>query len=237
LALALNDQFNWRGQSAQKAYERAVELAPNDSNTLHWFSGLKWLQRELGDAISLSERAISLDPDNIPAQTFHGLILHSAGDHAGSVAAFDRAIALHPGSPHLYLHSAIPKLALGHRMQALERVRLADQLMPDAAVPALHSHVAYGYHCLDEDKDAKRVAEKMERIIDGRFIDPAVWTLNLLAKQEQGRALDRLKEAVERPESRHEIYVRGFIEENVWFDPVLEQPEFVSLRERLDLTG
>jgi hypothetical protein len=43
--------------------------------------------------------------------------------------------------------------------------------------------------------------------------------------------------AVEKTELRQEVYQRGFLKKNAWRDPILEQPEFVKLRNRMDLTG
>ena len=37
---------------------------------------------------------------------------------------------------------------------------------------------------------------------------------------------DEMRATVEEPELRQEVFVRGFLKENAWHDPVLEQPEF-----------
>lgn len=237
LALALNHQFNWRGNEAQDAYERALELGPNDSGTLHWYSGLKWLRREFGEAIRLARQAVALDPGNIPAHSFLGLILHSACDEQASLDVFEEAIALHPGSAHLYLHGAIPEVALGNEARALEMLRLADQLMPDGAAPAVQVHVAYGFACLARHDDAARRIHKVEGMIGDQFVDPAVRVWAALANGDRDEALACLRRAVEQPEYRQEVFVRGFIEENTWSDPVLDEPEFAALRGRLELTG
>jgi adenylate cyclase len=237
LALALNHQFNWRGQEAQKAYERALERGPNDASVLHWYSGFKWLARDFEHALELAKRAVALDPGNILSQTFFGLILHSSGDHEASAETFEKAIAAHPASAHLYLHSALPLVALGHEARALERLKIADQLMPEAAAPAIHIHVAYGYARLGRSEEALNGVAKAKRIIGDLFVDPAVWAWASLAEGDQARALGCLRSTVEKPELRQEVFVRGFVKENAWHDPVLEQPEFLQLRDWMDLTG
>lgn len=237
LALALNHQFNWRGREAQESYELALERGPSDASVLHWYSGFRWLARDFDHALDLARKAVALDPENILSQTFLGLILHSSGDHEASAGTFDRAIALHPGSPHLFLHSALPETVLGHHERALERLRIADHLMPEAAAPAIHIHVAYGYARLGQRDEAVRAVEKSKGIIGDLFADPAVWAWAALAEGDRSGALAWLRSAVEKPELRQEVFVRGFVKENAWHDPDLEGPEFVALRDRMDLTG
>ena len=237
LALALNHQFNWRGQNAKEAYELALEGGPGDAGVLHWYSGFAWLARDFAIAKELARRAVALDPQNILSQTFLGLILHSAGEHEASLDAFEKAIAQHSGSPHLYLHSALPETAMGNIDRAVQRLKIANNLMPDAAAPAIHFHLAYGFARLGQDEEAKRIAVKARHIVADKFADPAVWAWAALAEGNTSEAIERLHDTVDKPELRQEVYVRGFVKENAWHDPVLEQPEFRALLDQMDLTG
>ena len=45
--------------------------------------------------------------------------------------------------------------------------------------------------------------------------------------------LEALTAAVGQPESRQEVFVRDAVRRNAWFEPILDEPEFVALRERL----
>jgi len=70
-------------------------------------------------------------------------------------------------------------------------------------------------------------------MIGDRFVDPIVWVWRHLATGDPRQALQWLTKAVERPEYRQEVFVRGFIKQNSWVDPILDQPEFVAMRNRL----
>ncbi len=233
LAMALNHQFNWRGAQARGAYERALELRPNDSNVLGWYATLKWFTEEFDDAIHLAEKAVALDPGNAYTYAFLALILHAAGDYRASADTFEKFSTLHPGSSLPYLLRGRPDLALGNEAHALEGLRLADQLIPDEAAPAIHIEIAYAYERLGQREDAKKVINKVEAMIGDRFVDPIVQVWANLAIGDHGQALQWLKQSVEKPEYRQEVFVRTFIKENAWSDPVLDQPEFVALRDRL----
>jgi tetratricopeptide (TPR) repeat protein len=232
-ALALNHQFNWRRAEARAAYEQALLLKPNDSNLLGWYSMFRWLSDEFDEAVRLGENAVALDPAAAYPLSFLAMALHSAGDHRGAIDAYNRASVRGPGSPLPYLHRAMPEIALGEEAHALEGLNLADQLLPDAAPPQLHMHLAYGFSRLGRREDAKRVVDRVKGRAAGIFFDPIIWVWGHLALGEPARALQLLSQAVENPQHRQEIFVRTFIKQNSWSDPVLEEPDFAIARKGL----
>jgi tetratricopeptide (TPR) repeat protein len=234
-ALALNHQFNWRAQRASAAYDRALVLKPNDSNILGWYSMFRWFSNDFDEAVRLGRSAVALDPANPYPLSFLAIALHSAGDHQGAVDAYDRASGLRPGSPLPYLHRGMPEIRLGDEARALEGLKLADQLLPDAAPPQLHMHLAYGFSRVGRHEDARRVVERVKARTTGRFVDPVVWVWGHLALGQPAQALRQLKETVEQTQFRQEIFVRTFIRQNSWSDPVLEEPDFVDARMGLAL--
>ena len=56
------------------------------------------------EAVSEAERAISLDPNLAEAHVTMGEALHYSGGPEEALASFDRAIALNPYHPDLFLH-------------------------------------------------------------------------------------------------------------------------------------
>ncbi len=232
-ALALHHQINWRGEHAREAYERALELRPNDSNVLTWYSVLKWSSEAFGDAVRLAEKALALDPGGNPLVYVNlGIYLHASGDHSASANILEKASKAHPGSAFPYLLRTLPELALGNEARARQGMRLADQLMPDDSAPTIRAHVAYGYGMLGQREDAKRVWNRTEEMIGDRFVDPIVRVWGCLALGESDQALQWLHKA-ENPEYRQEIWLRTFMKQNTWADPILDQPEFVEARSRL----
>lgn len=140
-ALALNHQFNWRWRQSRADFERAVELRPNDPHLLTWYAALELFSDGFDDALRLARKAVALDPANTWAGLILGSTLHAAGDYPAAVAAYRDFSAMHPESSLPYLHRVLPEIALGHSEEALEQLRLADQLMPDEAAPAIHLHL------------------------------------------------------------------------------------------------
>jgi tetratricopeptide (TPR) repeat protein len=232
-ALALNHQFNWRAPQARAAYDRALMLKPNDANMLAWYSMFRWFNNDFDESVRLAKSAVVLDPANAYPLTFLAIASHAAGDYQGAVDAYDRASALVPGSPLPYLHRGMPEIRLGHDAHALEGLKLADQLLPDAAPPQLQMHLAYGLSRVGLHENARRVVDRVKGRTTGTFVDPIVWVWGHLALGEKAQALRLLNETVEQTQFRQEIFVRTFIKQNSWSDPVLEEPGFVQAREGL----
>ena len=108
--------------------------------------------------------------------------------------------------------------------------------MPDQAVPGIRGHIAYGYKNVGRDEDAKRVWDRVEPALSDRFYDPAIWVWGCRVKGDRAGALEVLRKSVEQPQYRQEIFLHTFLKQNIWHDPVLDEPEFAAIRKRMAMT-
>jgi adenylate cyclase len=67
-------------------------------------AGVNLWSRQHDEAIREAERAISLNPNYADGHNFLGLILHYSGRSELSPTHFDRAMALNPYFPDVWLH-------------------------------------------------------------------------------------------------------------------------------------
>lgn len=232
-ALGLHEQLSWNRAHAEPYYEQALNLRPNDSNILGWYSVLKWSADEFDDAIRWGEKAHSLDPGNAWVNAFLGNTLHAAGKFQASIELFEKAARENPASSLPYLLQAIPAHALGDDDRVVQALKIADELMPHEAVPGIRAHIAYGFKIAGRDEDAVRVWNRIEPTLGERFYDPALWVWGYRIKGDRAGALDALRQSIEQPQYRQEIFLHTFLKQNNWHDPVLEEPEFADLRARM----
>ncbi|MGD8808685.1 MAG: hypothetical protein PVG24_03715, partial [Gammaproteobacteria bacterium] len=235
-ALALHEQITWQSNQAHDYYQKALSLRPNDSNILGWYSVLKWSADEFEEAISLGEKAHSLDPGNAWVNAFLGNTLHAAGKFRESITLHEKAARENPASSMPYLLQAIPQHALGDDGRAFQALKIAEELMPAEAVPGVRGHIAYGYANVGREEEGKRLWSEVEQTMGDLFYDPALWVWINRIKGDRAGALEALRKAVEEPQYRQEIFLRTFLKQNNWHDPMLEEPEFVELRKRLAMT-
>ena len=93
--------------------------------------------------------------------------------------------------------------------------------------------IAWGYHLLGEPEDAQRVFERFRELAADQHVDSSVWAWAYMGVGDYDEALNQLNAAAENLEYLRIAWVAFYIRQNTWSDPMLEQPEFVEVRERL----
>jgi len=91
--------------AAWAEFDRALELAPNDALTFHWYATALSMGSRKADALRMIARARALDPGSTAILTDEALILYDAGWHAQARAQLARVVALDPANAdaHRYL--------------------------------------------------------------------------------------------------------------------------------------
>lgn len=93
LLLLLRD-FDWRGSEA--AFERAVELAPDDGEALFQLGVVRASQGDLGQAVALTQKALKFDPLNAVWEQWLSVYLMPLGRLDEADQAIGKAIKLKP---------------------------------------------------------------------------------------------------------------------------------------------
>lgn len=91
----LGDAYNAMKQYRQsdKAYEDAIKLNPNNTFVLNNYSYFLSLRKEnLNRARELSEKLVSLEPENATYLDTHAWVLYQLGDYTGAVDLLKRAV-------------------------------------------------------------------------------------------------------------------------------------------------
>ena len=125
-------------QLARRMFARAAELDPLyarayagiadcDSFLYAWNS----LDVSLAAILELCNKALMLDPNLSEAYASRGLVMSTSGRHGDAVAAFDRALALDPGSREAHYFYARHLFAQGDFERAAGHYTRAADIRPD----------------------------------------------------------------------------------------------------------
>ena len=120
-----------RTEKAVSAYDKAIELNPNDI-AAHNNRGV--VRNQLGNhqaAITDFGKVIALDPSKVVAYYNRGVAKNQFGDHQAAIADFDRAIALGLNFAEVYCHRAFAKTALDKYDAAISDYDKVIALKPD----------------------------------------------------------------------------------------------------------
>jgi len=225
---------NWRGELTQVEVDQALQLSPNDPDVLRLYAHFELNFRDRPDeAIGHLRRSSELDPHNSLRFQTLGYTLHVAGRHAEAIEALRECLAIDSSQAVCSLFVARSEFARGNDEAALDALRLAEQLLPGDASPAIRGELAYAYGRLRQADDAQRAFAIVEELAGGLYVDSSTWAWAYMGVGDYDEALRQLNIATENLELLQLPWLAHFIRQNVWNDPVLEQPEFVEVRSRL----
>ena len=225
----------WRWSDAMSALESAYELSPNDIDVLGTFASLLSWSGQHERAISLAERAVELDPASPTTRWSLGVTLAQAGRAAAAARVLREAAAMDPTAGQIRHWLGLMEAASGNPAQALLELQAADRLgAPES--PTLVAGLLYSYSRIGRSDDVARLFADFEKLAAGGPVGAGTWGLMSLALGDSDEAHRWLETAVEKIE-RHEPDA-GFlnlmtIKTNPHANPVLDEPRFRQLRDRI----
>ena len=222
--------YNWRWTDALQAYERGNTVGGNAS----------WLNAYMGrreEAIRIGQRRVELDPVSGGAHRILGIAMSLLREHEAAADALRRSEALAPANPLTRVYIGFSEVGLQNPVGALAELQLAEQLMGESRVLSLLPEIAQAYAIIGRDDDARRLFDEVSAVAVDREIGAGTWALAYLAIRDREKTLEWLEVGARKAES-HEpdpgFFALMFIRTNVLGDPLLDEPEFVALRNRLE---
>jgi Tfp pilus assembly protein PilF len=147
LGQALAWQHEWA--SAERTYQRALEVAPNDATVHQWYALLLAYLGRPREAALHTGHASQLDPLSVQINNMYGMMLYNAGDLAGALRQFERTVVAEPDSawvrqnPWVLDNFGVVAAAAGRHDQAVRLIERALQVVPTHPRPLLD--LAYVY--------------------------------------------------------------------------------------------
>jgi TolB-like protein/Flp pilus assembly protein TadD len=218
------------GIEAQEDYEQAIALSPNDPQVLTEYALFKSETMQHVDAVRLARRGVELDPSNRSYSSRLARVYETSGDFEAATLAWTRNGNLRSAR----LNRVFADIINGDNAAAIEGLSDLEGTLaefgPDLGVgltrernDVLLAEVAYAYSRLERREDAGRMVER----IDQSLPFPV---LAYLALGDRGATLERLNQLADEYSDGEELFN---LKANPWNDPVLDEPEFVAVRERL----
>ena len=219
-ATALWWQQNWPG--AEREFRRAIELNPNHSGALHWYSLLLPGFGRLDEARRLSRRSLDLDPYapmTVVSYSWHCTLIR---DWDCALEYANRALELNPEWVGGHMLQARAYAHLGRHEEAVASARRALALMPDATRLA---ELAFVHAKVGDRKAAREVLDSVRAIAPA---DAGVLARAWTALGEKDSALAILeRHASWTWPHRTTIYEPGL-------DPLRDDPRMEALRMRIE---
>ncbi|MGE5640790.1 MAG: tetratricopeptide repeat protein [Clostridia bacterium] len=149
-AVALHQQG--RLDDAERAYQAALALDPENAPALQLSGTLAAQRGDLARALSLLERAVALKADYSDAHNNRATVLARLGRREEALASAERAIALEPGYADAHNNRGTILLDLGRAADALPSFERACELAPSS--PDAHCNRGHALRQLGRPREA-----------------------------------------------------------------------------------
>lgn len=235
-ALGLAHRQFWRWPAALAAYGKAYELTPSDPNALFnwiWFNSFA---RRHDVAIAAAQRGVELHATSANAHRDLGLAYAYAGQPEPASTALRKCAELDARVSICHIYLALMQVRLGNPSVAAAELGKAEELFGPTPTPATVSSVAHAYSRAGMSADAARLFTRLEAQAESGVVGAGSWPLGYLAIGDSERAFEWLTRAVGKVE-RHEpdegFFNLMIIKANVGANPILDEPRFRALRDRI----
>ncbi|MEH2565809.1 tetratricopeptide repeat protein [Bradyrhizobium sp. AZCC 2289] len=153
LAAAMAHHRAGRLAEAERLYQSVCDSDPDNARAFHLY-GVVAHQLGRPDAVSLLDRAVTLDPDFAEAHNDRGVILAANGSFADAIPCFERAVALNPGYIEARNNLGRGLRSLGRLDEALVQFEQVLKAAPDS--PLAHFNLGSVLELAGQRPDAEK---------------------------------------------------------------------------------
>ncbi len=217
-------EYNWK--EAEERFNRALELNPNYSPALWWYSGMLSAMGRHDKAIEQIEKAIQLDPLNVGLLGWSGKTYYWAGDEAEARRRFDTVRSMLPSGMVM-----IPYLWVEYYQSSgsADLIPVLEQAIPRQGFSiAAKTALALAYIDNGQRGEAEEIAGELDALPE--LTQPHFLALIYTRLGEYDRAFQTLEEAYQKRDA-----ALIWINVNPGFNPLKEDPRFDYLLARMNL--
>ncbi len=224
--LSYQYEHDWPG--AEKEFLRALELNPNDVQTLHWYSNFLSAAGRHPEALTRIRKAQELDPLNHVVAGDVALASYWQGDYRAAQSGFTKALELAPEYLLGHAYLGLVDWRLGRTDGMLKEWRAFVELSgrhPDAI-----AFLGFGLARVGRRAEAEELLSELKRLGAKQFVSAFPVALLCLGLDRRKETLDALERAFEEGAGRL-VYLN--VERA--FDPIRGDPRFAALVRKLGI--
>lgn len=222
--------YKWDLGGAEKELKRAIELKPNYTPALHWYSVNLFYMRRYKEALDTDMKALDLDPySRLLNMTSTNELLLFPDRYEEAIERYGELIQEHPDMSALRYWRSVAYVLTGAKAEAIndaeEYVKMEGGVWTSTYSPNLH--LAWVHASLGNKEEAKQLVQAAIAMREKRSVSATAigWVKVLLGEDEEGykwlkRAFDEEDPAL--------LYFNGF----PWSKVVRADPRWNAIEDR-----
>jgi tetratricopeptide (TPR) repeat protein len=213
---------DWDFNGAEKSYQKALELDPNDANNYIRYSAKLAALGKFDKAVELANKAVALDPVSISSLHNLGWVNLVAQHFEASEEAFARALELHPNWIWGHIKKSYAHMYQGECEEALKLIQKAEELIKDGwGSELIQCTIAFtNAHCGNRDKVKQVIDRFLQHVDENGYKDPYAVSCIYLQNDDFDKAFEWEERAVqERSPSAYLFNFSLFFPDDYFNDP------------------
>ena len=157
------ETHEWDWATAEREYNRALELNPGDARAHHWYAGYLMYVGRFEEGIAEAKRARDLDPLSLPVNNALAGRLLVAGRVDEALAQLRRTLGMDPHFAPAHQTLGWAYLNLGKHREALQEFQQALQLS-GADDKDIMLDLGFAYATVGNREEARRILAKLKKL-------------------------------------------------------------------------
>lgn len=214
--------YDWDFATAEREFQRAVALGPNDPTPHLWYGHYFIVRNRLAQALEENSRTLELDPVSPVFNTVRAQIEYSARNYDAAVAQGSRIVEQYPAYwlAYIWLGSAYREKKM--YAQALEQFSEGRKLSGDQ--PVLIALYGHALALSGDAAGARKALADLQHLAQSRYVSSLYFAAVHLGLGEKSIALDGL----ERAYKERNDYL-AYLGVDPIADPLRSEPRFQQL--------
>jgi DNA-binding winged helix-turn-helix (wHTH) protein/TolB-like protein/Flp pilus assembly protein TadD len=221
-------QYDWDAQAAERHFQRALALKPNDAGAHHIYGQFLALTGRTDAGIDHLHRALTLDPLSHAIPTDLGSAYLFARRYDEAIAQYQQLIDRAPQFPIAHVFLGLAYERTGNVDAALDAHQQAIRV--GGRNPLWLAELARAHALAGHVDEAEALLDELNAASARRYVSPFALALVHVALDRPQRALSLLEDAIATRDP-YAIYLPV----HPHLDPLRDHPRFAALRDRAPL--
>jgi TolB-like protein/Tfp pilus assembly protein PilF len=219
-------------EAAEAAYKKALQLDPNNANTLVRYTFFLTIFKRYDEAVAMANKAVAVDPISISSLHILGWANLVSKNYTEAEQAFSEALEIHPNWIWGYIKRGYAHVFQGKCEAALQDTKNARQLIGERGSELLEACFIFIYdQCGYDNLKIEATQNYLRTITPENYDDPMAMAFVYTSKGDYEKALQWLQIAVEEENTGFYQFTLDYAYPQV----ILDDPRFIQMKTDLKL--
>jgi len=218
--------YDWDWDAAEQELKKALELNPNYSTALEWYSLYLMIMGRFDEAVQEAKHALELYPLSLIINAVLGGIYYFAGKNEEAIEQFQRTIEIESDFSLTYLFQSGALANLNRFEEAVESLKKLDYLT--AGSPFALGYLGAGVAGAGQKDEAQKMLDQLNELSKKKSVSPFYIAMVYLGLDDKDKLFEYLEKAYEERES-----LLAFINSWPLFDSLRPEPKFKAILKKM----